>query len=60
MLTFITNVTEGDLLRSVFQTHLTMDFSIPFQNDYCQELVFSSLSEKISWYCNTEINWKEA
>lgn len=60
MLTFITDVTEGDLLCSVFQTHLIMNFSILFQDYYCQELLFSSLSEKISCFCNVEIGWIEA
>lgn len=55
MLTFITDVTEGDLLCSVFQTYLVMNFSILFQDYYCQELLFSSLSEKISCFCNVEI-----
>ena len=55
MLTFIIDATEGDLLCSVFQIHLVMSFSILFKNYSCQELVFSSLYEKISC-CNIGID----
>ena len=58
MLTFIIDATEGDLLCSVFQIHLVMSFSILFKNYSCQELVFSSLYEKISC-CNIGIDWIE-
>lgn len=55
VLTFITSVTEKDLLCSGFQTHMTMDVSILFQDYYSQELVFPTLYEKVSCYYNIEI-----